>query len=399
MKIQSLPGKGIAKLLTLSVMMFFLSEPFNAQNPVTKVFEDWSTVSSTQNSFQRSVVRSRSFGSNTYYYLTGGTINASGNYEVITQKMNSSGGILWTQTYSGTGAGHSVGTDIRIDAVGNVYVCGGTYKDTTDSRNAVVLKYNDAGTFKWAYSYNGPGSRNDGFAALYVNGNAIAAVGTAWGGSTPEYDFLAVRLDSSGNNVWTRVWDYVGLNDGAHNLYLSGTSLVVAGGAQSASTTFEYALVRLKASDGTVQGTTITGGSGFGIDQLTDIQTDPTGNVYVTGGVYNGLTTLYDFKTIKYDTALSQVWSNVWNGASSLDDVATGLYLDQNGSVIFPGSQPAGAYVDTTFISAAPHLASTSRCRLPASFITMASKTVQPTGSFYLSTTGTSSYGERGLAG
>lgn len=338
MKTQS-PFSG--KLMAVFFLLF-MAIPGYSQNPSTKVFEDWSTVSSTQNSFQRSMVRSRSFGSSTFYYLTGGTLNSSGKYEVITQKMDANGAVLWTQTYSGTGAGHSVGTDIRIDAVGNVYVCGGTYKDTTDSTNALILKYNSGGTFKWAYSYNGPGSKNDGFLSMYVNGNAVAAVGTAWGGSTPEYDFLAVRLDSSGNNVWTRTWDYVGLNDGAHNLYFSGTSLYVAGGAQSASTTYEYAVVRLKASDGTVQGTTITGGSGFGIDQLTDIQTDATGNVYVTGGVYNGLTTLYDFKTLKYDTALTLVWSKVWNGADSLDDVATGLYLDQNGSVIVTG------YTNTT---------------------------------------------------
>lgn len=327
------PGRFICFLL-----FSLLSCIAGAQNPVTRVFEDWNDTSGTQNSFQRTVVRSRALGTNTYYYTCGATVNGNGNYDIFVQKRLSTGAVQWTKTYDGVGHGNDVATDVQVDGVGNVYICGTTYKNTTDSNNAIVIKYNAAGTQKWVYTYNGPGSRNDGFAAMYIaTANAIAIVGSAWGGSTTKYDFLQVRVDSSGNQVWATTWDYLNLNDGATNFYPSGGKFYVAGGVQSASTTYKYAVINVAANNGSVGTTVVTGGTGFGIDKLTDIQIDKTGKVYVTGGVFNGGSG-YDFKTIKFDTALSVMWSATYNSSGSQDDVASGLYLDTAGNVIVTGS-------------------------------------------------------------
>lgn len=204
---------------TLSALcLLLLSISLLSQNPTTQVFEDWNTSSGTQNNFQRSIVRSKSFGGATYYYTCGSTLNSSGNYDMFVEKKNGSGTILWTQTYNGAGNGNDYAADVQITSGGSVYVCGTYYKNSTDSNNAIIIKYNNSGTQQWAYAYNGAGSRHDMFAAIQVGGNAIVGVGTTFKGSTNLYDMLAVRIDSSGNNVWTQTWDYVNLNDAAVNL-------------------------------------------------------------------------------------------------------------------------------------------------------------------------------------
>jgi len=326
----------IRSIVLLIAGMLALSAPGFSQNPSIKVFEDWNTTSGTQNNMQRSIVRSKALGGATYYYLCGSTLNSSGNYDMLVQKKNASGTVLWSQTYSGAGNGNDYASDVQIDAVGNVYICGTYYKDATDSNNAVIIKYNTAGTHKWTKAFNGAGSRHDGFAAMQVSGNAVVAVGTTWQNTTNMYDMLAVRVDSNSNTVWTQTWNHNNLNDVAVNLWNNGTKIYIAGGAQSAVTTYKYAVVNVKASDGSIQGSTVTGGTAFGFDQLTDIQYDLNGYIYLTGGV-NNTGTGYDVKTVKLDTALNIIWQASYDSGDSLSDVGTGLAIDQAGNVIVTG--------------------------------------------------------------
>jgi hypothetical protein len=325
--------------ISLFIASLFIAVIGYAQNPSLRVFEDWNDSASTQNSFQRTVVRSKGIGGSTFYYLCGATLNSQGDYDILTRKMDASGNELWTQTYAGVGNGDDFGADIQIDNVGNVYVCGVYYKDATDSSNAIILKYNSTGTFKWSKTHNGAGSRNDIFTAMQVSGNAIVAVGSTWQGTTNKYDMLMMRVDSSGNQVWVQNWNYAtaNLNDGAVNLYTSGTKLFVAGGAQSATTTYKYAVLNVKFSDGSILGSTITGGTGFGIDQVTDLQLDANMNIYITGAALDA-TTLYDIRTVKLDSALNIIWADSWDGGNNLNDFGSGLYLDAAGNVIVTGS-------------------------------------------------------------
>ncbi len=324
-----------SKILLLAGMLA-LSVQGISQNPTVKVYEDWHSSSGTQNNFQRALVRSKGLGGATYYYTCGSTLNSSGNYDILIQKKNSSGTVLWSQTYNGAGNGNDYGADVQISTTGSVYVCGTYYKNSTDSNNAIILKYNASGTQQWAYTYNGAGSRHDVFAAMQISTNAIVGVGTTYKGSTNLYDMLVARIDSSGNQVWTQTWDHLNLNDVAVNLWNNGTKVYIAGGAQSATTTYKYAVFNVKLSDGSIQGSTVTGGTAFGFDQLTDIQYDVNGYIYLTGGVLN-TGTLYDIETVKLDSALNIIWSATYSSSGAYNDVGSGITIDQVGNVIVTG--------------------------------------------------------------
>ncbi len=308
----------------------------HSQTPQKTVLEEWTSTTGTQNSFQRSIVRSKTFGGNIYYYTAGATVNSSGNYDMLVTKQNSSGAILWSNTYAGIGNGDDIASDVQIDNVGNVYITGTYFKNSADSNNAITIKYNTLGLQKWVATYNGTGSRHDAAAALMVSGNTVMSVGVSWKGNTNKYDMLMIRYDSLGVQQWATTWDYASLNDVAVNLYLKNGSLYVAGGAQSAALTYKYAVLKINSANGTVTSSTVTGGSAFGFDQLTDIQQDAIGNIYVTGAVLN-FGTGYDYKTVKYDSTLTQLWTANYTGAGALDDVATGLFVDSLNNVIVTG--------------------------------------------------------------
>jgi len=323
-------------MFLLLIALFSLFGKGYAQNPAVNVFEDWNTTSGTQNNFQRSIVRSNGIGGATYYYLCGSTINSSGNYDLLIQKKNASGLVLWTQTYNGSGNGNDYAADVQIDAVGNVYICGTYYKNSTDSNNAVLIKYNNAGTHQWTQVFNGAGSGHDALAAIQLTSDGILVAGTTWQNSTDMYDMLVMRYDTTGSLIWSQNWDYNDLNDIAVNLYSSRSRIYVAGGVQSAATTYKYGMFTVLYSDGSYQGSMTAGGTAFGFDQLTAIQYDDSGYVYLTGGVMN-VSTGYDIKTIKLDTVLNTVWSATYTSAGVYNDVGTGLALDSAGNIFVTG--------------------------------------------------------------
>jgi hypothetical protein len=329
-------GKTISVQLVFALALLLFTN-LNSKAQVTTVFEEWNTTSGTQNNFQRTIIRSKIMGGTTYYYVCGSTLNASGNYDILIQKKNAAGNVIWSQIYNGVGNSNDYGYDLQVSNAGSVYVCGSYYKNSIDSNNAIILKYNASGIQQWTYTFNGTGSRQDAFSALQVGVNAIVGVGTTYKGNTTKYDMLISRIDTSGNQVWTQTWDYINMDDGAVNLWNSGTKLFIAGGAQSGTTTYKYAVLNIKASDGSILGSATYGGSAFGIDRIADIQTDNRGNFYVTGSVIN-TGTLYDIKTIKLDSALTILWSASYDGGNNLNDFGSGLTVDSAGNVIVCGT-------------------------------------------------------------
>lgn len=319
--------------LGLVVALFLFFTIAHAQNPILKVYEDWNTASGSQNMFQRSVTRS--ITGTTDVVVCGSTVNSSGNYDFLLQKINASGTVLWSQQWNGSGNGDDIATDVRVASNGEIYVCGTFFKDTTDSSNAVVLKYGPSGNFRWSATYNGSGSRNDGYASLLVSGASVVAVGSCWSTSN-QYDMLTCRLDTAGATVWTTTYDNSGLADGAVSLASRSGSIFVTGGVQTSSTSYKIATWKINPSTGAITTTTLSSASSIAMDRVNDVQEDASGNVYVAGTVYN-MSTGFDFKVFKYDASLSLIWSQTWDGAASLDDGITGLALDQNGSVIVTG--------------------------------------------------------------
>ncbi len=308
-----------------------------SQTTQSQVAEQWTVTTGSQNSFQRSIVRTATLGGQVYTFVAGATVNANGDYDMLVEKFYPGGGLMWAQSYDYSG-GDDVATDVRIAANGDVYICGSYFKDATDSSNAIIIRYDANGNQLALKSYNGAGSRNDGFAALLVSATSVVAVGTTWTGSTNTYDMLTMRMDTSlATTNWTTTYDNSNMMDGAISLTSKSGAIFVTGASQTASTTYKIATWKLDPSTGSITSTTLSSGTAFGFDKVTAIAEDANGNVYICGAELN-VSTGFDYKIIKYNSSLAVVWAANYTGAGgSLDDVATGLSIDSLGNVIVTG--------------------------------------------------------------
>ncbi|MEK7729362.1 MAG: SBBP repeat-containing protein, partial [candidate division KSB1 bacterium] len=181
-------------------------------------------------------------------YVAGASTNANGNSDYATVKYDSLGARLWVARYNAQANGMDEALDLAVDALGNVYVTGGSF-GSGGLLDFATLKYNDAGVKQWVARYNAGANGDD----------------------------VAQRL----------------LLDLAGNVYVAGYSMSVSAG-------FDYALVGYD-TDGTQQWVVRHNGTGNSTDIAFDLAIDRQRNLYVTGAITN-TNGNFDFSTHKYST-------------------------------------------------------------------------------------------------
>ena len=258
---------------------------------------------------------SRYFGSGSAE-LTGLVLDNSGNVYVtgycnkhdtendyITIKYDSYGNQVWLARYDGPANSNDRTADIAIDQEGNVYVTGfsvgvGSWGDY------LTVKYDPDGNEVWTARYNGPEPpdfqttpRYDHAKALAVdsNGNVYVTGESVGFKSDADYDCLTVKYDANGNQLWVQRYSGVG-----NPTWPEGT--------------FDY------------------------YDCAHDIALDSAGNVYITGES-TGEGTLRDYMTIKYTNSGTELWARSYDGPDNESyDTANALALDDSGNVYVTGT-------------------------------------------------------------
>ena len=94
-------------------------------------------------------------GNSIYFSTMSANGLGGGSYSVATVKYNSSGDSQWVRVYGGGGIpGANRVSNIKLDKLDNVYVCGsGHFQITGD--DAVIVKYDPVGNQKWVTQYTG----------------------------------------------------------------------------------------------------------------------------------------------------------------------------------------------------------------------------------------------------
>jgi hypothetical protein len=170
-----------------------------------------------------------------------------------------------------------------------VYVAGDSYGGSGFDYDYAIVKYNSSGQLLWVRRYNGTGSREDRFSALAVDRQGNAYLTGSSFDSGVDWDFVTVKYDANGNQVWIRRYNRLGNSN----------------------------------------------------DYARAIAVDGYGNVYVTGAS-TGSGTGYDYATVKYDANGNQVWIRRYNGLNNRDDNAHAIAVDSHGNVYVVGAADGG---------------------------------------------------------
>lgn len=319
-------------------LLFFTS--LLAMNPVNtfcQVNREWTSYFNSPSN-DNDEVSSMTVDVSGNVYVTGYSIVSGNNKDFITIKYNNAGVSQWTSRYDNPEMNDDdEAISLTTDASGNVYVTGlstgsGTFKDF------LTVKYSPSGNELWTARYNGTGNDDDIAVSVKVtnSGNVIVS-GTSVGDLTSE-DYLTIMYNSNGEEQWTARYNYDLVDDieiaksmtvdGFGNVYVTGFSYGL-------SKNEDYAVVKYNSS-GTEQWVARYNGSSDSYDISTDIVTDISGNVYVTGYSFDNVS-LEDYATIKYNSSGEQQWVSKYNGVSGRFDIAASLTTDNAGNVFVTG--------------------------------------------------------------
>ncbi|UOG73183.1 SBBP repeat-containing protein [Hymenobacter tibetensis] len=322
------------------------------------------------------------------------TGNGDWNYMTI-QYIGTTGQTRWGNSYAGPDRSYDEATDLAVDANRNVYVTGRSYQGS--QCDYVTVRYIEqfVGRSTWVSRYSGPANGDDEPTSIAVTGNGgVAVTGTSFAGPN-NFDYATLQYDqSSGEQLWATRYEGTRLGgipsqatdmavDPAGNVAVTGRSRNVrgilvyatvkytasgqklwearlpialtlesnpvvdmdaAGNVYMAGTNNnEYYTIKYDGASGKVIwsrryfGSTLNRGN-----EVKDLVVDAVGNAYVTGASVMGLSTRYDYTTIKYSPSGEQLWRRQYFGQGvSSNEVPSRITLDAAGNVYVTGTSSA----------------------------------------------------------
>ncbi|RKX69892.1 hypothetical protein DRP53_06755 [candidate division WOR-3 bacterium] len=301
-------------------------------------------------------------------YVVGETGDGGIDQRIALVKYDRDGNELWSKIYDAT---EGVGEALAVDGIGNVYITGEIYDPSTTYYDLITMKYDTDGNLIWA-TRSGTEFYDCGHDIVVDRSGNVYVTGQAGGAPSSDNDYITIKYDSLGNEVWVRFYD--GPIQG-HDLAMAialdeSGNVYVTGGSPGPGTGCDYATIKYD-NNGQELWIARYNSSGNGLDDAKAIVVDDLGNVYVTG--YGGATVKYDadgnqlytseiddgwflamtidssgyiyitgsigadFATVKYDSTLKENWTATYNGPANSTDRAFDIAVDAAGYVYITG--------------------------------------------------------------
>ncbi len=249
---------------------------------------------------------------------------------VLLQDTNSQVYQSWIQKQNGSSASVDEAAAIVTDAGGNVYVTG-FLTNTTSGRDCVTYKYGTAGNLLWTavYNYNNFGDMG---ADIIVDNT-----GNVYVACTSGLDYATIKYNSLGVQQWVSRYNGTANNiDQATAITVDQNGNVYTTGyCSNTGTSYDYVTVKYNSAGTQLWAAVFNGAANFA-DVAWDLAVDAGGNVFVTGQSSNG--TNDDYATVKYNSSGIQQWAKIYNGPANSVDYSFALKLDAAGDIYITGN-------------------------------------------------------------
>lgn len=278
-------------------------------------------------------------------------LDQNNNVLTVTNKMNSSSANIFSNKINSSGiqtwqteianflnviGTKNHGTDIKKDAQGNIYICGANYNGL--NYDYLIVKYNSSGSELWRRTYNGTGNSDDAPSSLVLDASGNVYVTGASFGLNTMTDFATLKINGqTGAIIWTSRYDFNNKYDGATQVKIDNQgNVLVCGSSANNLDNADFVAIKYNQSNGNQLQQKRHNTPQNGFDFAIGMQIDASDNVYVVGTSNSNLTNK-DIKIIAYNSNLQIIWVK-YIDESGLEDDVTGIVKNAYEDLIITGS-------------------------------------------------------------
>ena len=246
-------------------------------------------------------------------YAIGGCTNSfgAGNQDVYLVKTDSDGDTLWTRTFGGSAADY--GRSVQQTQDGGYIVAGYTGSFGAGMNDVWLLKIDSSGDTLWTRTYGGTGI-DQGYSVQQTadGGYTIAGYTESFGAGTQ--DVYLVKTDANGNTLWTQTYGGSSRDEGYSVQQTTDGGYIVAGNTISfGAGNQDVYLVKTDANGDTLWTRTHGGGLadyGYSVQQTSD------GGYVIAGSTFSFGAGSHDFYLVKTDANGDTLWTRAYGGSA-----------------------------------------------------------------------------------
>jgi len=243
----------------------------------------------------------------------------------------------WQKTYGGSNNDEAY--SIQQVSDGGYIVAGETYSFGAGGSDAYVLKLDASGNVTWQKTFGGSG-KDYAYSIQQVSDGGYIVAGTTASSGAGYDDAYVLKLDASGNVIWTKTFGGSDYDRASSIQQVSDGGYIVAGETYSFGAGCRDIYVLKLDATGNVIWQKTFGGSyddlAFSIQQVSD------GGYIVAGETYSFGAGSWDAYVLKLDASGNVTWTKTFGGSSS-DSVYSIQQVSDGGYIIAGITESSGA--------------------------------------------------------
>ncbi|MEO0157971.1 MAG: hypothetical protein ABIM59_04500 [candidate division WOR-3 bacterium] len=265
------------------------------------------------------------------FAVAGWTLSSgAGRADLLVLKLRSDGSLEWARTFGGPEDDHA--WSILQTSDGGYVVAGETHSFGAGGSDFLILRITDTGALEWARTFGGP--EDDGGYALSViqtSDGGLALAGWTRTCGAGEADFMVMKLTSTGTLEWARTFGGPGDDHAWSIIQVSDAGFAVAGRTKSfGAGDYDFLVLRLTSTGGLVWARTF---GGPGDDRARSVIQTSDGGFAVAGYSASFGPDDYDCLIVKLSGTGSLQWAKRY-GEMGRDYAGSIVQVDDGGLAI-----------------------------------------------------------------
>lgn len=266
------------------------------------------------------------------FILAGGKELSGRLSDVCVIRLNAGGTLLWEKTFGGTE--WDVAHSVRQTSDGGYIVAGYTESSGNGLSDFFILKLDGNGNEEWRRTYGGS-DYDEAYSVRQTSDGGYVIAGFTEFFENGESDFCILRIDSSGNEIWSKRYGLEAWDEARSLEVLDDDGIIVTGFTKSSLTErSDLWLLRLS-PDGTrlwekrfVRG---AGCRGYSVREAFD------GGFVAAGSLLSPESGDNDIYILKVDADGNTLWERIYDSDNGGDDEARSVSTTSDGGYIVGG--------------------------------------------------------------